>query len=66
MNCLCCVRVLDGMTNVALVMCEVVCSDCVCLHAVSEVCEWFSVESQAPTSAMNYSLLSSLLPQHGI
>ena len=32
-----------------------------CLHVVTEVCEGFSVESQAPTSALNYSLVSSLL-----
>jgi hypothetical protein len=31
---------------------------------MTEVAEWFSVESEAPASAMNYSLLSSLLPQH--
>jgi hypothetical protein len=69
MTYLCSVQVLDATTNDALVMWEVVCSDCVCvclcLHAVTEVTEWFSVESQAPTS-MNYLVLSSLLPQHGV
>jgi len=34
----------------------------VCLHVVTEVSEGFGVESQAPISALNYSLLSSLLP----